>query len=520
VKLIGSLENFQPSSLLQWFQTERADGVLAVHGGPGYRLRFEGGELVAAAHWPPGQSLERRLERHLDEGRAGELRRASEVRGVPLADLMVEALGAEETARLVGSHAEGVIFRLLEERTGRFFFDPAAGELPGSLRTRLNVSRILLECARRQDEEERLAHWIPAATSPLRLRRDPVPLDDTQSGIRGALVEGLRQPRSRQQLEALIPVESHSVRLKLAELVRSGNVEILPEATAPSGRLAASPASTSASVLHLAKSPSADDRPFLTSAEARLLEGLRDGPRSLDEASRALRRDRQELTPVAELLVDSGWIAVREPRAQPLRIGILAAAVLAGALAGLSLLWPKLSRETDAGPTPAQAMAEAPVPPAVGSREGGEEKAAAIPIAEIARVEAAAEPPAAPALRDSGPGETERPATVALSPDPPQRAETAPAAPAPAAPVAAPVEPPEEAPAKLMVNAIPYGHVRIDGEEKGATPLQLELAPGSYEIRVHRAGYGTVVRQVELTSATVFLESFTLERDEAGEENP
>lgn len=592
MKLIGSLENFQPSSLLQWFQTERAEGVLAVQGGPGYRLRFERGELVAAAHWPPGESLERRLRRSLGADRAKALRLEAEMKGLPLADLLVGVLGAEEAERLVASHAEGVTFRLLEERTGRFFFDPPACELPSSLRSRLNVSRMLLELARRQDEEERLAEWIPAATSPLRLARDPVPLDDTQSGLRGALVEGLREPRSRQQLEAMIAVESHAVRLKLAELIRSGNIEILPGASPGAGSVETSSASTPASVLHFAKSPSADDWPFLTGAEASLLEGLREGPRSLEEASRTLRRDRQELMPVAELLVDSGWIAVEDPppshRERPAMRALVTASVVAVALILAAVfIWTSLQGidgPRDAGSTASGPAVESPAPVGDPASEGADDDSSrsqdepAVPTkpdpepsdpeqeepkALADREPANREPanreptnrvretrkPVAPesGKPDSAVLETARideslreeigklrralssgdlpgaraalDKAAALRPGDPRLAELWRELQAASAPPDEAAEAEKPAPGKLMVNAIPYGFVSIDGEEKGTTPLNLELPPGDYEIRVYRAGYETIVRQVELESATVFLESFNLQPTE-GEDRP
>lgn len=64
-----------------------------------------------------------------------------------------------------------------------------------------------------------------------------------------------------------------------------------------------------------------------------------------------------------------------------------------------------------------------------------------------------------------------------------------------------------------MINAIPYGFVRVDGEERGVTPLRLELPAGEYTVEIFRAGYLPIVRQIELESDTIFLESFYLEKE-------
>lgn len=96
------------------------------------------------------------------------------------------------------------------------------------------------------------------------------------------------------------------------------------------------------------------------------------------------------------------------------------------------------------------------------------------------------------------------------SPPPAPQAETTPA---PAAASA------EIMPGRLLINAVPYGFVEIDGEDKGATPVQLELPPGRYRLVLKRAGYAAQEREVVVEADAQRIESFTLLPDEGGETN-
>ncbi len=483
MKLNGSLENFQPASLLQWFQTEQASGVLAVEAGPGYRLRFADGTLQTATFWPPVESLRRYLLRY---GAGGEARLAELIdtaarRRAPFADLLAEELGPVEADRLLRSHTRRVVFHLLRETRGGFLFEPAAQPLPATLRTPFHLAELVLEQAHPGDEEELWVDCIPAPEMPVR------------------------------------------------------------------------------SLLRTVKPASADEQLFLTTSEWSLLETLAE-PRSLEDACSALGRPRRELIPVAELLATTGLLSL-QPAPAPSRWprSLLAGATLGAALVILALFVPSLfPRFGDASdhtpaPEPAGSAAETPAPKAAEPRPAPPpprtEETATAPVPEKPRdaddrlvrallekqltTELAAARRAITAGRPEQAQRALERAAILRPEDPrltallvqvreavvaaratPRASPPAVPRPAPETPVAPPATEPTAVPGRLLINAIPYGFVRLDGEEMGATPLQLDLPPGRHTLEVFRAGYTSVVREIAVESATEHLENFPLELED------
>ncbi|HRC86544.1 MAG TPA: PEGA domain-containing protein, partial [Thermoanaerobaculia bacterium] len=71
----------------------------------------------------------------------------------------------------------------------------------------------------------------------------------------------------------------------------------------------------------------------------------------------------------------------------------------------------------------------------------------------------------------------------------------------------------------VLVNAMPYGFVRIDGKEYGATAVRVALAPGPHLVEVFRKGYRTEARNVAVGADRERVEAFLLDVDgEAQEE--
>lgn len=83
------------------------------------------------------------------------------------------------------------------------------------------------------------------------------------------------------------------------------------------------------------------------------------------------------------------------------------------------------------------------------------------------------------------------------------RSEARPAAAAPASPApAAPARPPAAATGRILVRTTPPGaRVRLDGRDRGATPLTIGgLPPGRHQLEIVRPGYEGTSRRVELTA--------------------
>ena len=116
--------------------------------------------------------------------------------------------------------------------------------------------------------------------------------------------------------------------------------------------------------------------------------------------------------------------------------------------------------------------------------------------------------------------------TPALEPAPVQRAPLQPA-PAPSVPVPsvqierppappAPLPPPPSRsvePARLLVNATPWGNVYIDGQLVGTTPLGgVLMSPGQHHVRVEREGFQPYERTIDLAPGqTMQLPDITLQ---------
>jgi len=85
----------------------------------------------------------------------------------------------------------------------------------------------------------------------------------------------------------------------------------------------------------------------------------------------------------------------------------------------------------------------------------------------------------------------------------PVRRETIPRAPARAAPVLA---------GRLFVNSFPWGHVYVDGDSLGDTPLaNVAIAPGTHTVLITRPGYRPLERSVVVASGdSVWLVSLRL----------
>lgn len=174
------------------------------------------------------------------------------------------------------------------------------------------------------------------------------------------------------------------------------------------------------------------------------------------------------------------------PKKHPLRF-----LVPIGILIALGLAVPPLVKKFEAARAPQMAVStplSVPATPSVGTpppsaARAGTETAASAPEPEAPRRTVA------PSSISRASTPAPRPATTPSSTPPAATAPTTPAAGSAAA----------VAPARLTINATPWGQVFIDDVLVGNTPrANLELAPGEHHIRVSRPGYTTFTRTVRL----------------------
>lgn len=80
--------------------------------------------------------------------------------------------------------------------------------------------------------------------------------------------------------------------------------------------------------------------------------------------------------------------------------------------------------------------------------------------------------------------------------------------------VAVPEPPPVEplpAPGTLVVNAVPFAYVRIDGQEHGVTPVRLKIEGGAHAVEIYREGYRSQSRRVTVEPDAAVAVSFAVE---------
>ena len=195
---------------------------------------------------------------------------------------------------------------------------------------------------------------------------------------------------------------------------------------------------------------------------------------ALEEGGTTILNRRPSERVTQDVVMIKDWEAPVDPRRPLIIIGRLVAVLVIGAALWMSV--PGIMRIVLPPPPP---RASTTVPTSTPSNA----PSTSTPGAPSSAVPARTDPP-----RGSEPPAQSRPRTVPPSSIP--RAAT----PAPSlGPAAA------SAPARLFVNATPWGQLYVDGTFIGNTPkANLELEPGTHLVRVVRAGFATVERTIRV----------------------
>jgi hypothetical protein len=550
ILLEGNLRGIPPADLLQWVGAGGSDAVLVAATGEGYRFRFREGRLIGAVRGNPQQDLQGYLLRsRLSFEQALKVTEAAREQRIPVALAAIRLGFLDDEARevLYGYLLE-VVSDFLRAKEGSFFVATAAQPYLEILAVEAGATELVLEAAHRLDEEGLGSAWRPApGGSPAAESPDEA-------------IESLLRESARTFESELARASRSSPRPGLAAgLERSiGAARSVP--LAPTG------------ALRLVRRPTPDEALFTTELEADVASALADHPQSLLDLRRLPSFAGTGLeTIVRELL--RGGLVTQAPRSEifPHRLRWAAAAV-AVFLVGLAVTSypPNEPRTLQASAIPdpsasiaslleasarrkeASTPAAAPSEPVALADEGepatlaARPATASAPAADPLREPVAFLPKAAaPAVRErprkakaEPPGgtieirRTERRTTSASKPrggrpvelpptEEPVLIVTIPEPPAAAGIVASsrvPVESRSALPGSLLVNAMPYGFVRIDGQDRGSTPVRLELAAGSYLVEVFRQGYRTEARRVVVTPERTKVEAFALSVDAETEE--
>jgi hypothetical protein len=330
MQLSGHLAAFPVSNLLQWAATERTSGILVVAAGPGYRLRFDEGRLVAASCWCPTFRLDRLLlhRRQIGSGELGMLQALAEKRDVSLAEILAESSLIQDLPRILGGFVAEIVYSLLREKDGTFFVDAAAQELPSSLRVPIEIPNVLFEGIRRLDDESKLAQLIPKDSDEIELVRFPRESGQANRRTLQRLLQLLGQhPRSMQSILDEMPADPNLIRLIVAELLREGALASRPgRGDAP--RPAPVPRVAGTSCLRQRRKPTPEERPFLTRGEAALLEQAAETSNAEMLAGR-LGFSEAEILSMLQPLLTAGLLQLVPPRR---RVRLVPAAAAVGAL--------------------------------------------------------------------------------------------------------------------------------------------------------------------------------------------
>jgi hypothetical protein len=164
--LESSIEVMAPSDLFQWLHASRKSGACRFSRGASIRrVYFQDGSIVACSSNEPHLLLGQFLiaNGRIDATALSECMKLQEATGRTLGSLLVESgkLSSEELMRAVAAKAEETIYGLFEWPGGIFRFECDVGPPEDTMSLELDVRVILLEGARRIDENQRNRRVFP-----------------------------------------------------------------------------------------------------------------------------------------------------------------------------------------------------------------------------------------------------------------------------------------------------------------------------------------------------------------------
>lgn len=235
----GNIKTMELAELLQWLAQGQKTGTLVVDDGQvEKRIFFRDGRIVSSASTDPKEHLGHFLVSHgfIDEQQLAESVRRQEAQRSLLGKILVDmgALTHDDLDHMLRLKAQEGIFSLFTWPEGDFrFLDdelPAYEMVPISL----DVTGIVLEAMRRQDEWKRIEKLIPSAQAiPVRVVDDVADdpeLDEGQRHVLGTIDD----QRTIEQIALETHASEYYVFEAIYPLVRQKKVKIVrPRATKP-----------------------------------------------------------------------------------------------------------------------------------------------------------------------------------------------------------------------------------------------------------------------------------------------
>ncbi|MEO8216244.1 MAG: DUF4388 domain-containing protein [Acidobacteriota bacterium] len=229
--LNGNLDTMLLADLLQWLSLGQKTGTLHVSTPQRQRrIYFKEGRVIASASTDPAEYLSGFL---MSQGYVTreQLDKAIKAQGQSKMLLgkilvMIDSISEQDLLRLMRIKAEEEIYDLFLWKEGEFEF--IDNELPtmDMVPLQIDLTGVIMEGTRRQDEWKRIEHLIPSRSS-TPIIESPVD-QDTLSEVQKLILQCVNGHRTIDQIIS----ESHSplflVGTTLAELNRDGAVRFLP----------------------------------------------------------------------------------------------------------------------------------------------------------------------------------------------------------------------------------------------------------------------------------------------------
>lgn len=230
--ITGNLETMELAELLQWLSQGQKTGTLVIDGGQvEKRIFFERGRIVSSASSDPKEHLGHFLVSHgyIDERQLAEAIRRQEQERALLGSVLVAmgAVAAEDVDRMLRLKAEEGIYELFGWKEGDFHF--IDGELPAYKMEpiALDVTGIVLEATRRQDELGRIRQTIPSLQAVAVRVSAELPTDPEHGAGARLIVDAVDDQRTVEEISLETHASEYFVCEVLYPLVRAGRIKMV-----------------------------------------------------------------------------------------------------------------------------------------------------------------------------------------------------------------------------------------------------------------------------------------------------
>lgn len=228
----GSLSTFALPDLLQWVESVRKSGVLALRSGTITRhVVFTDGRITACTSDDPTTRLGQTLVARgiIDEATLRSGLEVQERTGGTLGAILVEmkAATSEEIVHAVAAKAEDTIYALFDDDSAEFRFEEGVEAPDWTVPADLKIQDVLLRGLQRLDEMRRIRELFPSQGVVLARTERAVPERVLAGRVAGRIIRAIDGRRSIAEVLLHARASEYLVSKFLFELHRQGLVRIV-----------------------------------------------------------------------------------------------------------------------------------------------------------------------------------------------------------------------------------------------------------------------------------------------------